>query len=138
MDQNKKKARVLRYSKPWSIKIRVWGAGDNAENDSVKQVVIQRAQWVAGKASLAVAGTLKFNRLLPPAEKKAWAESNSVAILSVSGQSELIRTQPNASGNWSALVPLGEAQVPCQVVAKADGHSAHRDVKLAPPNCMSR
>ncbi len=121
-----------------SVKIRVWAAGDrNAA--SITKLNVTTSAWKLGKLNLT--GNVVFNSLLTADERQALLNQKMDLTITRgntgSGATVGITALTfDKNGNWSATIPVVQAQVPCEITLQYDGQKASRVVSGAPSTCL--
>jgi hypothetical protein len=111
--------------------VRVWPARTSATRN-VGQFMLRQAQW--SNHQLSLAGKLLFKPTVSIAQQAV-----SLATLRMNVRTEAgmtvgvpVALTPDVAGNWTTVLTLTDAQVPCAVRLDYEGLNAARTVKLAP------
>ncbi len=122
-----------------AVKIRVWAAGDRSAA-SITKLNVMTSVWSAGKLTLA--GNVKFNSLLTAAEKQTFI-TQKLDLTVTSGTNPIggalvgsATVKLDKNGNWSIVLPVAQAQIPCDVTLQYDGQNASRTVSGSPATCL--
>jgi len=99
--------------------------------DSIRALVIQKAQWLADQGELILSGRIKFDGQLSKSEREALV-ADPITLADGATDAAIAEVFADVRGQWLAKVPLADGAVPCTVKVQFQGQTAVRSVKRVP------
>jgi hypothetical protein len=104
---------------------------DVPDVESIRALIIQKAQWLADQSELILSGRIKFDRQLSKSEREALV-ADPITLVDGATDAVIGEVLADVHGKWLAKIPLAEGAVPCTVKVQFQDQTAVRSVKRVP------